>query len=36
LLIEAERRLGRTSLAAAEEVLARAAAYSSPFVNMPF
>jgi aryl-alcohol dehydrogenase-like predicted oxidoreductase len=36
LLIEAERRLGQTSLAAAEEVLARAADYSSPFVNMPF
>jgi aryl-alcohol dehydrogenase-like predicted oxidoreductase len=36
LLIEAERRLGQTSLTAAEEVLARAADYSSPFVNMPF
>jgi hypothetical protein len=36
LLIEAEQRLGQTSLAAAEEVLARAADYSSPFVNMPF
>jgi predicted aldo/keto reductase-like oxidoreductase len=36
LLIEAERRLGQTSLAAAEEVLARAADYSSPFVNMAF
>jgi aryl-alcohol dehydrogenase-like predicted oxidoreductase len=36
MLIEAERRLGQTSLAAAEEVLARAADYSSPFVNMPF
>ena len=36
LLVEAERRLDQTSLADAEEVLAGAAGYSSPFVNMPF
>jgi aryl-alcohol dehydrogenase-like predicted oxidoreductase len=36
LLIEAERRLGQTSIADAEEVLAGAAGYSSPFANMPF
>ena len=36
LVVEAERRLSRTSLADAEEVLAGAAGYSSPFVNMPF
>jgi hypothetical protein len=36
LLIEAERRLPETGVAEAEEVLARAADYSSPFVHMPF
>ena len=35
LLIEAERRLGETSLAEAEEVLSRAPDYSSPFINIP-
>jgi aryl-alcohol dehydrogenase-like predicted oxidoreductase len=36
LLVEAERRLDQTGLADAEEVLAGAAGYSSPFANMPF
>jgi predicted aldo/keto reductase-like oxidoreductase len=35
LLIEAERRLAQTSPAEAEQVLARASDYSSPFINMP-
>ena len=35
LLIEAERRLGETSLAETEEVLSRAPDYSSPFINIP-
>ena len=35
LLIEAERRLGETSLAEAEAVLGRAPDYSSPFINIP-
>jgi len=35
-LIEAERRLGQTSVDEAEEVLARATDYSSPFIDMPF
>jgi hypothetical protein len=35
LLVEAERRLGETSLADAEQVLARAGGYSSPFINIP-
>jgi aryl-alcohol dehydrogenase-like predicted oxidoreductase len=36
LVVEAERRLGETSVAAAEETLARAADYSSPFISIPF
>lgn len=36
LVIEAERRLGQTSVADAEAVLAGAAGYSSPFIDMPF
>jgi aryl-alcohol dehydrogenase-like predicted oxidoreductase len=36
LVIEAERRLAQTSPVEAEEVLARAADYRSPFVDMPF
>jgi predicted aldo/keto reductase-like oxidoreductase len=36
LVIEAERRLARTSPAEAAEVLARASDYSSPFIAMPF
>ena len=35
LLVEAERRLGETSLAEAEAVLGRAPDYSSPFINIP-
>ena len=35
LVVEAERRLGETSLAEAEEVLARAPDYSSPFIDIP-
>jgi predicted aldo/keto reductase-like oxidoreductase len=35
LVIEAERHLAETSLAEAEEVLARAPDYSSPFINIP-
>jgi predicted aldo/keto reductase-like oxidoreductase len=36
LVVEAERRLQRTSPAAAGEVLAQAGDYSSPFLRMPF
>jgi aryl-alcohol dehydrogenase-like predicted oxidoreductase len=36
LLIEAERRLAKTSLAEAEAVLTRAGDYSSPFIRIPF
>jgi predicted aldo/keto reductase-like oxidoreductase len=36
LVVEAERRLARTSPAAAGEVLAQAGDYSSPFLRMPF
>ena len=36
LVVEAERRLSRTSPAAAGQVLAQAGDYSSPFLNMPF
>jgi aryl-alcohol dehydrogenase-like predicted oxidoreductase len=36
LLIEAERRLAETSLADAEQVLAGATDYSSPFLRIPF
>jgi aryl-alcohol dehydrogenase-like predicted oxidoreductase len=36
LVIEAERRTAETGVDEAAEVLERAAAYSSPFVNMPF
>jgi predicted aldo/keto reductase-like oxidoreductase len=36
LLIEAERRLGATSLDEAESVLAGAGDYSSPFLRIPF
>jgi aryl-alcohol dehydrogenase-like predicted oxidoreductase len=36
LLIEAERRLPETSLADAEQVLAGAGDYSSPFLRIPF
>jgi predicted aldo/keto reductase-like oxidoreductase len=36
LVIEAERRLGQTSVGEAEEVMARATDYSSPFIDMPF
>jgi predicted aldo/keto reductase-like oxidoreductase len=35
LVVEAERRLGEISLAEAEEVLARAPDYSSPFIDIP-
>jgi predicted aldo/keto reductase-like oxidoreductase len=35
LLIEAEQRLSQTSRADAEQVLARASDYSSPFINIP-
>jgi predicted aldo/keto reductase-like oxidoreductase len=35
LLIEAEQRLSQTSRAEAEQVLARASDYSSPFINIP-
>lgn len=35
LLVQAERRLAETSRAEAEAVLARAADYSSPFINIP-
>jgi len=35
-VIEAERRLGQTSVDEAEEILARATDYSSPFIDMPF
>jgi aryl-alcohol dehydrogenase-like predicted oxidoreductase len=36
LVIEAERRLGQTTVADAEAVLAGAGGYSSPFIDMPF
>jgi aryl-alcohol dehydrogenase-like predicted oxidoreductase len=36
LVVEAERRLGQTSADQAERVLAGAAGYSSPFIDMPF
>jgi aryl-alcohol dehydrogenase-like predicted oxidoreductase len=36
LVIEAERRLPEISLADAEQVLARAGDYSSPFIRIPF
>jgi aryl-alcohol dehydrogenase-like predicted oxidoreductase len=36
LVIEAERRLGQTSVREAEAVLAGASDYSSPFIDMPF
>jgi predicted aldo/keto reductase-like oxidoreductase len=36
MVIEAERRLPETSPAEAEQVLARASDYSSPFINIPF
>jgi aryl-alcohol dehydrogenase-like predicted oxidoreductase len=36
LVIEAERRAAALSAAEAEQVLAQAPAYSSPFINMPF
>jgi aryl-alcohol dehydrogenase-like predicted oxidoreductase len=36
LAIEAERRAATLSAAEAEQVLARAPAYSSPFIDMPF
>jgi predicted aldo/keto reductase-like oxidoreductase len=36
LVVEAERRLPQLDLADAEQVLARAADYSSPFIRMPF
>jgi predicted aldo/keto reductase-like oxidoreductase len=36
LVIEAERQAGALSAAEAEQVLARAPAYSSPFIDMPF
>jgi predicted aldo/keto reductase-like oxidoreductase len=36
LVVEAERRLPQLGLADAEQVLARAADYSSPFIRMPF
>jgi aryl-alcohol dehydrogenase-like predicted oxidoreductase len=35
LVVEAEQRLARTSLTEAEQVLGRAADYSSPFINIP-
>jgi aryl-alcohol dehydrogenase-like predicted oxidoreductase len=36
LVVEAERRLGQTSVDEAETVLAGATGYSSPFIDMPF
>jgi predicted aldo/keto reductase-like oxidoreductase len=36
LVVEAERRLGQTSVGEAEDTLARATDYSSPFIDMPF
>jgi aryl-alcohol dehydrogenase-like predicted oxidoreductase len=36
LVIEAERQAGALSAAEAEQVLARAPAYSSPFIDIPF
>ena len=36
LMIEAEKRVGKMPVADAEEVLAAAADYSSPFINIPF
>ena len=36
LVVEAERRLVQTSVGEAEEILARATDYSSPFIDMPF
>ncbi len=36
LVVGAEKRLGDTSPVEAEEVVARAAGYSSPFIDMPF
>ena len=36
LLVEAERQAAALSAAEAEQVLAQAPAYSSPFINMPF
>ena len=36
LLLEAERRLPDIGLAGAEQVLARAGDYSSPFIHIPF
>ena len=36
LLVEAERRLPEIALADAEQVLARAGGYSSPFIHIPF
>jgi aryl-alcohol dehydrogenase-like predicted oxidoreductase len=36
LVIDAERRRAETSSAAADQVLARADDYSSPFINIPF
>jgi predicted aldo/keto reductase-like oxidoreductase len=36
LVVEAERRLGQTSVGEAEEILTRATDYSSPFIDMPF
>jgi aryl-alcohol dehydrogenase-like predicted oxidoreductase len=36
LLVEAERQAAALSAAEAEQVLARAPAYSSPFIDMPF
>jgi predicted aldo/keto reductase-like oxidoreductase len=36
LVVEAERRLARTSPAEAGEVLSRAGDYSSPFIDIPF
>jgi aryl-alcohol dehydrogenase-like predicted oxidoreductase len=35
LVIEAEKRVGQTSIGEAEEVLSRATGYSSPFIDMP-
>jgi hypothetical protein len=34
LVIEAEKRVGQTSIGEAEEVLSRATGYSSPFIDM--
>jgi aryl-alcohol dehydrogenase-like predicted oxidoreductase len=36
LMIEAEKQVGKMPVADAEEVLAAAADYSSPFINIPF